>query len=52
MSTKYCVTKSEEEKKLHISLKYVLESCPLTPYIFIKRYIENWAFPELISKLI
>ena len=49
------------KKKLPISLKYVLESCPFTPYISIKRYtwsiilrhfIKNWAFPELISKLI
>ena len=37
MSTKYFVTKSEN-KKLPISLKYVLESFPFTPYIFIKRY--------------
>ena len=31
MSTKYCVTKSEEEKKLAISVKLDLEDCPLIP---------------------
>ena len=61
MSTKYVVTKSKE-KKFQISLKYVLESFPFTPCIFIKKdalgllilrqFIENWAFPELIPKLI
>ena len=56
MSTKYCVT--NPKKELPISLKYVLDSFPFTPYVFIKRYtwsiqfIENWAFPELIPKLI
>ena len=60
MSTKYCVTKSA--KKLPISLNSVLESFYFKPYFFKKKntfdllilglFIENWAFSELIPKLI
>ena len=49
MSTKYCVTKSK--KKLPISLKYVQESCPFTPYIFIKIYTWSISFETIYWKL-
>ena len=48
MSTKYCATKSE---KLPISPKYVLESFPFTPYIFIKRYTWSINFETIHWKL-
>ena len=50
MSTKYCVTKSEE-KKIPISQKDVLERFPFTPYIFIKRYTWSINFETIHRKL-
>ena len=41
----------QKPKKLPISLKYVLESFPFTPYIFIKRYTWSINFETIHWKL-
>ena len=39
------------KKKLPISLKYILENFPFTPYIFIKKYIWSNNFEKIHWKL-